>query len=368
MAKNQNKDGKGEYVETGNELKDLLAQSLIEIEEKVEKSIEKGADDKDDNPIILTDEGKVVKKVEEKKGDDDDDDEEKKGDEPALTDDELIEKAFFGTDDKDKDKGKEKPASESLTAEQKAKLEAYDKLMEDEGVKIVLNARKEGKNVIDVINEVAGNDPSTMTDEQLLEAYLLEAKVKPENIRHMMTSMTDLEQHNAIEKQREILLSQRLAKLKSLSPVAVETNAEREELVKKNKAIIAQNIEKVMTENSENIFKNTLVKLDANNIKELNKFFAESESFITMDENGMPDANELVEFAIFKKYRKLMLTNAIKAGMNLKAKEIESIEGKNAGRGNQQGSVRTSVKKTQEKELDDLTKDIAAKRGVTFID
>lgn len=365
MAKNQNKDGKGEYVETGNELKDLLAQSLIDIEEGNEKkATDKGDDEEDDDalgkaPIVLGDEGK--------KGDDDEkkgDDENKGGEQHALTDDELIEKTFFATDEKDKDK----PVVESITADQKSKLEAYDKLMEDEGVKLLLNARKEGKNVIDAINEIAGSDPATMTDEQLLEAFLLEAKVKPENVKQMMTSMTDLEQHNAIEKQRETLLSQRLAKLKSLSPVTVETNAEQQEIVRKNKAIVAQNIEKVLTENSESIFKNTLVKLDANNIKELQKFFAETESFITTDENGMPDANELVEFAIFKKYRKLMLTNAIKAGMNLKAKEIDSIEGKNAGRGNQQGSVRTSVKKTQEKELDDLARDIAAKKGVTFID
>jgi hypothetical protein len=239
--RNSENEGGGRVDADETWAKELTKQKEENLKKKEEEDAaakaeaEKGGQSEEDKAKILAEAQQKAKEEAEKKaaengnkGEGDKGEEkgqEKKGEEAPESDTDE----FFKIPVKEKEKEKEKPAepADKDVEALKAKASFYDELESDPILKSVIEARKQGKDVYEVLEKYKPVDVTKISADQLTESYLkeqIDLLAKYESGEELEASVEELkDKFNSLDKpQKYALLEQQRSKIAEAEAKKIE--------------------------------------------------------------------------------------------------------------------------------------------------
>jgi hypothetical protein len=210
---------------------------------------------------------------------------------------------------------KQTPIAETKEVEYEPEYLAYKEYLKDPQVQAVLEARKQGKSVTDLINEINADDPSKLSNVELyereLDSYGLTPEEKQEELDKFTDGMSPLERAKAIQPIKEKLVAAYNQKLEQFITAPKKLEADAQLRIQENAQKGQERLKNILAQNE---FLG--LELTPTRKKEIEKYVNEN---CYPDKNGNYNVEQAFNDAIVKNYG-VELVKANQSKVEAKAK------------------------------------------------
>lgn len=202
-------------------------------------------------------------------------------------------------------------------------LEILRSIINKPGVKAVLEAEKSGKNFIDYIDEVRGQDPSRLSASELYALRLKESGKDDTTIARLVEQFEEkdeIDQEMLVEEYRARKTGEYNDSLNKLNPDVMAEAKKQRDHVRKTYDDYSQMINSISGKEYDKLG----ITITPERARELIDFYNKPNSaLLGVREDGTIDPADLLEFTAFKLYKKLIFNNIYDNGYK---EGFESLE------------------------------------------